>query len=319
MSAAAIQKLVADKVAEALEADRATRNNPNVFGGSGGNGVQGGAPPVRECTLAGFMKNFKTRLKELLRAIKENRRETTIKVTAAAATTTTITTTTTTGITPVTTSITIEDKEIPGTGHMARDCKGKTVATVANAQPILTFYEFREKGQTRNRCLKRNNPVLFDSGSDKSFVNTNFSHLINIKPVRQNASYEVELADGGIVSTNTVLKGCILKLVDHLFKIKLMPIELGTFNIVIEMDWLFERDAVIVCSKKKLHISVKNKVLVVKGNEGVSRLKVISCIKARKYVEKGSQLSLAYVIEKEPKGEAFGRCIHDSRFLKGVS
>ncbi|GKB51979.1 hypothetical protein Tco_0902732 [Tanacetum coccineum] len=39
--AAAFSKLVADKVAEALEADHAARNNPNVVGGSGGNGGQG--------------------------------------------------------------------------------------------------------------------------------------------------------------------------------------------------------------------------------------------------------------------------------------
>ncbi|GKC67887.1 putative reverse transcriptase domain-containing protein [Tanacetum coccineum] len=56
MSAAVIQKLVIDKVAEVLPANRATRNNPNVAGGSGGSCGQGGAPPVRECTLAGFMK-----------------------------------------------------------------------------------------------------------------------------------------------------------------------------------------------------------------------------------------------------------------------
>nr|GFC56543.1 hypothetical protein [Tanacetum cinerariifolium] len=55
MSAAVIQKLVADKVAEALEADRATRNNPNVVGGLGGNGEQGEAPPVRGCTFSSFM------------------------------------------------------------------------------------------------------------------------------------------------------------------------------------------------------------------------------------------------------------------------
>ncbi|GKA59136.1 putative reverse transcriptase domain-containing protein [Tanacetum coccineum] len=141
--------------------------------------------------------------------------------------------------------------------------------------------------------------VLFDSGSDKSFVNTSFSYLIDIKPVRLNTSYEVELADGKIVSTNTVLKGCTLNLINHLFEINLMPIELGTFDIIIGMDWLVEHDAVIVCGKKEVHIPVKNEVLVVKGNEGVSRLKVISCIKARKYVEKGSQLFLAHVTEKE--------------------
>nr|GFA94544.1 putative reverse transcriptase domain-containing protein [Tanacetum cinerariifolium] len=37
------------------------------------------------------------------------------------------------------------------------------------------------------------------------------------------------------------------------------------------------------------------------GDRGASRLKVISCIKARKYIERGSQLFVAHVIEKEPQ------------------
>nr|GEU81931.1 hypothetical protein [Tanacetum cinerariifolium] len=195
------------------------------------------------------------------------------------------------------------------TGHMARDCKGKTVATGPNAQPILTCYECGEKGNTRNHCLKKDNPqgeeargqadvikeaeknqgpntitgtfllnnhyatVLFDSGSDKSFMNTSFSHLIDINPVKLNTSYEVELADGRVSSTNIVLRGCTLNLVNHLFKINLMPIELGTFDVVIGMDWLVEQDVVMV----------------------------ISCIKTRKYIEKGHQLFVAHVTEKEPK------------------
>ncbi|GJR59883.1 hypothetical protein Tco_1502045 [Tanacetum coccineum] len=77
-------------------------------------------------------------------------------------------------------------------------------------------------------------------------------------------------------------------------------VELGTFDVIIGMDWLVERDAVIVCGKKEVHVPYKNKMLVVKGDSGASRLKVISCIKARKYIERGSQLFLAQVIEKEP-------------------
>nr|GEU80211.1 putative reverse transcriptase domain-containing protein [Tanacetum cinerariifolium] len=143
--------------------------------------------------------------------------------------------------------------------------------------------------------------VLFDSGSDKSFVNTSFSQLIDIDPVRLNTSYEVELADGRVASTNLVLKGCTINLVGHLFKIDLMPIELGTFDVIIGMDWLVERDAVIVCGKKVVHVPYKNKTLVVEGDRGASRLKVISCIKARKFIEKGSQLFVAHVTEKEPQ------------------
>nr|GFA69763.1 reverse transcriptase domain-containing protein [Tanacetum cinerariifolium] len=142
--------------------------------------------------------------------------------------------------------------------------------------------------------------VLFYSSSYKSFVNTSFSHLTDINQVKLNTSYEVKLTDGKIVSTNIVLRGCTLNLVDHLFEINLMPIELGTFDVIIRMDWLVERDFVIVCGKKVVHIPYKNKMLVIKGDRGASRLKMISCIKARKYIERGCHLFLAYVTKKEP-------------------
>ncbi|GJU40629.1 putative reverse transcriptase domain-containing protein [Tanacetum coccineum] len=108
--------------------------------------------------------------------------------------------------------------------------------------------------------------ILFDSGADKSFVDVRLSHLLDIKPAKLNTSYEVELADGKVVCTNTVLKGCTLNLLNHLFDIDVMPIELGTFDVIIGMDWLVERDAVIVCGKKEVHVPYKNKTLVVKGD-----------------------------------------------------
>ncbi|GJT04986.1 hypothetical protein Tco_0839448 [Tanacetum coccineum] len=92
--------------------------------------------------------------------------------------------------------------------------------------------------------------ALRDAKQDKSFVNSKFSQLIDIKPVTLNISYEVELADGKLVSTNTVLKGCTLNLLNQLFEVDLMPIELGTFDVIIDMDWLVKHDALIVCGKK---------------------------------------------------------------------
>ncbi|GJX31708.1 putative reverse transcriptase domain-containing protein, partial [Tanacetum coccineum] len=149
--------------------------------------------------------------------------------------------------------------------------------------------------------------VLFDSSSDKSFVSFGFSQLINIKPVRLNISYEVELADGKLVSTNTILRGCTLNLLNKLFEVNLMPIELGTFDVIIGMDWLVKHDALIFCGMIEVHIPVKGKMLVVKGNCDESRLKVVSCIKARKYIERGCHLFVAHVTEKEPKE----KCLED--------
>nr|GEU59067.1 hypothetical protein [Tanacetum cinerariifolium] len=62
-----------------------------------------------------------------------------------------------------------------------------------------------------------------------------------------------------------------------------------------------ERDAVIVCGKKVVHIPCGNKTLIVKGDKGTSRLQVISCIKARKYIERGCQMFMAHVTENKSK------------------
>ncbi|GJW37825.1 putative reverse transcriptase domain-containing protein [Tanacetum coccineum] len=50
--------------------------------------------------------------------------------------------------------------------------------------------------------------VLFDSGAERSFVSTEFTPFIDIALAALNTSYEVELADGKVVSTNTDLRGC---------------------------------------------------------------------------------------------------------------
>nr|GEX38952.1 hypothetical protein [Tanacetum cinerariifolium] len=220
--------------------------------------------------------------------------------------------------------------------HKARDCWSNVVVTGANAQPIVTCYGCREKGYIKTNCPARNNPgrggargqayalrdgdqnlgpnvvtstfllnnryarVLFDSGSDKSFMNVNFSHLIDIEPVKVDHSYEVKLAGGRVVRTNTILRGCALNLVDHLFEIDLMPIELGTFDVIIGMDWLILHDAIIVYGKKEVHVPLNKRMLVVKGDDCVSRLKVVSCMKVKKYVDRGSYLFFAQVIKKEP-------------------
>nr|GEX30102.1 putative reverse transcriptase domain, ribonuclease H-like domain, aspartic peptidase domain protein [Tanacetum cinerariifolium] len=65
-----------------------------------------------------------------------------------------------------------------------------------------------------------------------------------------------------------------------MFEIDPMPIELGTFDVIIGMDWLVKHDAVIISGEKVVRISYGNEILIVKSDKGRSRLKVISCIKA---------------------------------------
>nr|GEX70060.1 putative reverse transcriptase domain-containing protein [Tanacetum cinerariifolium] len=63
-------------------------------------------------------------------------------------------------------------------------------------------------------------------------------------------SYAVELADGRTSETSTVLRGYTLGLLGHPLNIDLIPIDLGSFDIIIGMDWLAKNHAVIVCDEK---------------------------------------------------------------------
>ncbi|GJW68542.1 putative reverse transcriptase domain-containing protein [Tanacetum coccineum] len=141
--------------------------------------------------------------------------------------------------------------------HKARYCKEKSVATGANAQPILTCYDYGEQGHTRNRCPRKVKQEEVGKVHGRAYAIKDaelFSSMLNIKPIKIRASYEVELADGKIVSMNTVLKGFTLNLVNHIFEIDLMPIELGTFDVIIGMDWLVKHDATIICGEKVVRI-----------------------------------------------------------------
>ncbi|GKB26574.1 putative reverse transcriptase domain-containing protein, partial [Tanacetum coccineum] len=80
-----------------------------------------------------------------------------------------------------------------------------------------------------------------------------------------------------------------------------MVIKLGSFDVIIGMDWLSRHDAAILCGEKKVRIPLEGKTLVIEGDRNNSRLKILSCIKAQKYIEKGYELFLAQVTEQESK------------------
>ncbi|GJU37597.1 putative reverse transcriptase domain-containing protein [Tanacetum coccineum] len=75
--------------------------------------------------------------------------------------------------------------------------------------------------------------ILFDTGANRSFISTAFSSLVNITPTLLENFYDVELADGKLVGIDTIIRGCTLNFLDHSFNIDLMPVELGSFDVII--------------------------------------------------------------------------------------
>ncbi|GJV15615.1 putative reverse transcriptase domain-containing protein [Tanacetum coccineum] len=159
--------------------------------------------------------------------------------------------------------------------------------------------------------------VFFDTGADRSFVSTAFSSQIDITPTALDHYYDVELADGRIIGLNTILKGCTLNILNYPFNIDLMPIELGSFDAIIGMDWLVKYQAIIVCAEKIVRIPWGNETLIVHGdrsNQGhEARLHIISCTKTQEYMLKGCPVFLANVNTKETEDKS------EKKRLKDVS
>nr|GEZ27357.1 putative reverse transcriptase domain-containing protein [Tanacetum cinerariifolium] len=157
--------------------------------------------------------------------------------------------------------------------------------------------------------------ILFDTGADRSFVSTAFSSQINIAPSTLDDYYDVELADGRIIGLNTILKGCTLNLLNHTFNIDLMPVELGSFDAIIGMDWLVDYQAVIVCAEKIFRIPWRNETLIIHGDESnqgdVTRLNIISSTKTQKYMLKGFPIFLAHITAMEVEDKSKKKRLED--------
>ncbi|GKB05119.1 putative reverse transcriptase domain-containing protein [Tanacetum coccineum] len=141
--------------------------------------------------------------------------------------------------------------------------------------------------------------VLFDSGADKSFISISLASKLNSPSITIDTFYDIEMADGNLVSTNTVIKGCTLTLLNQPFEIDLMPIKLGSFDVVIGMDWLSKYHAKILCDEKVVHIPINGETLIIRGDQSKTRLNLISCIKTKRYISRGCQVFMIQVMEKK--------------------
>ncbi|GJR29362.1 putative reverse transcriptase domain-containing protein [Tanacetum coccineum] len=100
----------------------------------------------------------------------------------------------------------------------------------------------------------------------------------------------------------------------------LMPVELGSFDVIIGMDWLRRCHAVIVYDEKLVRIPYGNETLVFRGNESneerESRLTIISCSKAQEYMAKGCQIFLAQISAKKEEDKWEGKQLKDVPIIR---
>ncbi|GJT66584.1 putative reverse transcriptase domain-containing protein [Tanacetum coccineum] len=284
MTQAAIEKLVSDRVAAALAQDRATRGNTNGAGGPGGNiggnaGGQGGAPPARECTYSSFMKCNPTSFHgnegavELCRWFEKT-------------------------------------ESVFSISECAERNKVKFVAATLQGRALTCRY-FRPSTCFLMLCLCFSCAVLH-LGIEVANANLSNGSYLKETDVTSQRLKELLKSNKEKSGRSTTIQGgknnyqrichfdqCPPKCnncgkIGHKEKdCRSKNVASGTNARSAIVCYECERDAVIVYGKKEVHVTYKNKTLVVKGDSGASRLKVISCIKVRKIHRKGIPVVLS--------------------------
>ncbi|GJY89942.1 putative reverse transcriptase domain-containing protein [Tanacetum coccineum] len=90
---------------------------------------------------------------------------------------------------------------------------------------------------------------------------------------------------------------------------------LGSFDVIIGMDWLSLYHVVIVCDKKIVRVPFGNDTLIIRGNGSnhgsEPRLNIISCAKTHKYLIKGCHVFLAHITKKKDEDKLEEKRVED--------
>ncbi|KAJ9535981.1 LOW QUALITY PROTEIN: hypothetical protein OSB04_un000857 [Centaurea solstitialis] len=145
-----------------------------------------------------------------------------------------------------------------------------------NKGSISTSKRNKKKRVTREYqgCKAQEGAFLIGNLRGTSFVSLGFRPLIHLTSKRLDRVYSIELVDGRSLAA-------------ELFGIDLEPIELGSFDVVIGIDWMARKRATIGCYEKAVRILLPNgRTLVTEGERPERSLGIVSRMKAHSYLRK---------------------------------
>ncbi|XP_027177936.1 uncharacterized protein LOC113777090 [Coffea eugenioides] len=140
--------------------------------------------------------------------------------------------------------------------------------------------------------------VLIDPGATHSFVNPNFMSGIDLKPIKLPYDLEVKtpIGDQSLIA-NLVYRDCGVYVGERKLLADLISLVIKGYDVILGMDWLTRYNALLNCRTKIVELCIPGEAtlkLDVRGKLASSTL--ISGIRARKLLNKGSQGYLAFLI-----------------------
>jgi hypothetical protein len=105
--------------------------------------------------------------------------------------------------------------------------------------------------------VDQNYSVLIDPRATERFISSAVMKRIKVKAVEQDEFKYVEMALGAKQKVGGKVTGCSLKMGDFVTKVDLYVPLIGSYDIVIGMDWLESHESMLNCNTKWISIRQK--------------------------------------------------------------
>ena len=146
--------------------------------------------------------------------------------------------------------------------------------------------------------------VLIDLGASLSYISPQVVEKCNLKTEKFQQSWLVQLATGTKRKVTHKLPQTAIKLNDFQTEVNLNILPLGSYDLLIGMDWLEKKKAMMNCWDKTLHyVDEEGKHFILKGKPKPISVRQISALQLKITARKGYQVYAVHVEETEQKTE----------------
>jgi hypothetical protein len=156
--------------------------------------------------------------------------------------------------------------------------------------------------------------ILFDSGATKCFISPFALEKSGLAAYEHDDFKHVEMASGEKQAVGASVDNCIVDLGVCTTRLKVYATALGTYDLIIGMDWLEAHRALVDCfAKRVLCVDDEGRPVEIHGVRRWVSLRFISTMKIKRCMRQGCQL---YVVEamNERKGPSLHQYLVLSEF-----
>ena len=154
--------------------------------------------------------------------------------------------------------------------------------------------------EVKGEIVEHNVSVLIDPGSTHSYITPGLVEIGILKKSKHRRTWLVQLATGTKKKVSEVVRKCPFVMDGLVTCANLNVLPLGSYDVLIGMDWLEAHRAKLICYNKTFEcLDEKGNLRVVKGFPEVTSRGNSSTMQLKKFYGKGCRWYATHVLEEE--------------------